>query len=209
MTLEDSNTSNGGFSRRELWSRIWGKREDYAADRGNVDSSSSSTEVLTSRPPFIPMFRPPGAGDEATFLSKCSGCSECITACPYGVLRAAPRTRYRSVANTPVVDFRIGPCRVCPDRPCVAACRTGALQLTAQPKIGAVEIVTHECVAWQGGFCSTCTEQCPVPGAMFRQMGKPMIDAEKCWGCGVCQHVCPAPTNAVRIMPFLPTPLGV
>ncbi len=50
-------------------------------------------------------------------------------------------------------------------------------------------------------FCSVCSERCPVPGAIHRERGLPMISADACTGCGICHDVCPAPRNAVLMMP--------
>ena len=50
-------------------------------------------------------------------------------------------------------------------------------------------------------FCATCVERCPVPGAMSRDRGMPMVHADVCTGCGICHDVCPAPRNAVLMMP--------
>ena len=50
-------------------------------------------------------------------------------------------------------------------------------------------------------FCSVCSERCPVPGAIHRERGLPMISADVCTGCGICQDVCPAPRNALLMMP--------
>ncbi len=49
-------------------------------------------------------------------------------------------------------------------------------------------------------FCSVCTERCPVPGAMKKERGLPMVVPDVCTGCGICQEVCPAPRNAVLMM---------
>jgi translation initiation factor RLI1 len=40
-----------------------------------------------------------------------------------------------------------------------------------------------------------------------REPGKPRIIEETCTGCGVCQHVCPAPANAILLMPVQERPL--
>ena len=50
-------------------------------------------------------------------------------------------------------------------------------------------------------FCSACLERCPVPGAMRSERGLPWVIADTCTGCGVCQEVCPAPRNAVLLLP--------
>jgi len=53
-------------------------------------------------------------------------------------------------------------------------------------------------------FCSVCTERCPVPGAMRKERGLPMVVPDVCTGCGVCHEVCPAPRNAVLMLPRRP-----
>jgi Na+-translocating ferredoxin:NAD+ oxidoreductase RNF subunit RnfB len=50
-------------------------------------------------------------------------------------------------------------------------------------------------------FCSVCVEHCPVPGAMKRERGMPIVVPDVCTGCGVCHDVCPAPRNAVLMLP--------
>jgi Na+-translocating ferredoxin:NAD+ oxidoreductase RNF subunit RnfB len=50
-------------------------------------------------------------------------------------------------------------------------------------------------------FCAVCVERCPVPGAMQVAHGMPSVVPEACTGCGICQQVCPAPTNAVLLLP--------
>lgn len=50
-------------------------------------------------------------------------------------------------------------------------------------------------------FCAACVERCPVPGAMQMSQGMPSVVLDACTGCGICHHVCPAPTNAVLMIP--------
>jgi Pyruvate/2-oxoacid:ferredoxin oxidoreductase delta subunit len=40
-----------------------------------------------------------------------------------------------------------------------------------------------------------------VPGAMSRDRGLPLVNADVCTGCGICHDVCPAPRNAVLMLP--------
>lgn len=55
-------------------------------------------------------------------------------------------------------------------------------------------------------FCAACVERCPVPGAMEVSRGMPMVNPDLCTGCGICQQVCPAPVNAVLVLPRRPRP---
>lgn len=155
----------------------------------------------------LPVIRPPGAIDETGFLDACTRCAECITACPHDAIRLAP-ARFRAAQGTPIIDPAIQPCLMCDDTPCVTACPTGALLPTLPRTIANATILTWTCIAYQGGTCSVCVEQCPVPGAITLNQGRPEIDASVCTGCGVCHYVCPAPENSVRIMPIeqRPTP---
>lgn len=58
-------------------------------------------------------------------------------------------------------------------------------------------ILDRFCLAYQGTFCSVCSERCPEPGAIVVEQGKPRVEQDLCTGCAICQDVCPAPKNAV------------
>lgn len=78
---------------------------------------------------------------------------------------------------------------------------------SATPVAGmAVRVRPQLCLAWQGSFCSTCSERCPVEGAISVEVGRPRVEASRCNGCGLCVQVCPAPLNALE---FLPSPQQV
>jgi Pyruvate/2-oxoacid:ferredoxin oxidoreductase delta subunit len=73
---------------------------------------------------------------------------------------------------------------------------------TAAPALGAtVRVRTQLCLAWQGSFCTTCVEQCPVEGAIVLELGRPRVVPERCNGCGICVRRCPAPLNAFELRP--------
>ena len=77
----------------------------------------------------------------------------------------------------------------------------GVLSFNAPLKMGTASVRDPYCLAHQGTFCTVCSEQCPVEDAIQVVDGKPVIDEAICTGCGVCQHVCPAPYNAILILP--------
>lgn len=149
----------------------------------------------------IPLVRPPGAVDEAVFLNRCTRCDLCAIACPHDAIIKAP-ARFRTSADTPMIDPAQSPCLMCEDMPCIAACPEQALVLQALGPIAEARILDYNCLAHQGSFCSVCHEHCPVPDAITVVAGRPTVNFESCTGCGICHHVCPAPTNAIAIMPL-------
>jgi ferredoxin-type protein NapG len=151
----------------------------------------------------LPVLRPPGAVAEADFLTRCTKCDACAEACPHDAVVHAP-LRLRELAGTPVIEPLTAPCYLCADVPCAVACPTGALRADAPSKVmGRAVIAAHDCLAYQSSTCSVCVERCPVPGALRLERGRPVVDSALCTGCGVCQHVCPSPRNAVIILPAM------
>lgn len=151
------------------------------------------------RLPVLPIVRPPGAVEEARFVEACDACGACLEACPHDAIRPLD-DRHGAVAGTPTIRGIESPCLMCEDFPCISACDRGALVPEAPRRIGTAEIRQYDCLAWSGSFCSTCVERCPAPGAIETTMGKPRIVEDACTGCGICQHVCPAPRNAILIV---------
>ena len=101
------------------------------------------------------------------------------------------------------------PCWMCADYPCIASCEPGVLKLSLPKSMATARIESFACLAWQGSFCTVCSEQCPVPNAIVLEGGKPRIVESVCTGCGVCQYVCPAPENAILLMPLPERPSGL
>ena len=152
--------------------------------------------------PIIPILRPPGAIDEPAFLAECTRCDACLEACPHDAIIHAP-VRMRNAARTPMIDPIRQPCWLCDDRPCINACEPGVLRHDLETLMGTARITEETCLAFNGSFCSVCSEQCPVQGAIEVTNGQPHIVERNCTGCGVCQYVCPAPHNAILLMPAL------
>ena len=167
--------------------------------------SEAPTSARAARRGSIPVLRPPGAVDEATFLAECTRCNECITACPHDAILHAP-PRMREGAGTPMIDADRKPCRMCADFPCIAACEPDVLTALVPKAMGTAKVIAHTCLAYHGTTCTVCSEQCPEPGAFTVTEGKPTVNENVCTGCGVCRYVCPAPENAILLMPAFSRP---
>jgi ferredoxin-type protein NapG len=181
-----------------------------AADVSRLDGSTrpaaeNTPPPVPKRPAIVPVLRPPGAIDEASFLAGCTRCNECMEACPYDAILPAP-SRMRQAAGTPMIDPDVSPCLMCSDAPCVNACEPKVLSHQASRLMGTARITEQLCLAHHGTTCTVCDERCPVSGAIRCEGGKPMIDESRCTGCGVCRFVCPAPENAILLMPIFARP---
>ncbi|MBT8483964.1 MAG: 4Fe-4S dicluster domain-containing protein [Phycisphaerales bacterium] len=184
------------ISRRQmLLGRLRSRGPDAIPDA--TPDASSLTPTRDTQPLC---HRPPGAVDEARFVAECTRCGDCIDACPVDAIRLAD-DRAGPAAGTPVIEPMVSACVMCDDLPCIASCEPGVLSPTAPVKMGTASIRAPYCLAHQGTFCTVCVERCPVDGALQLVDNRPVIDAETCTGCGVCQYVCPAPYNAVLILP--------
>lgn len=153
----------------------------------------------------IPVFRPPGAIAEQAFLEGCTRCGECLKACPHDAIVQAP-DRLRAVAGTPVLEPDSQPCLMCAGFPCITACEPGVLTDSLPTMMGTARVTEHLCLAHHGTPCTVCSERCPVDEAIAVNDGKPTIREEVCTGCGVCRYVCPAPENAILLMPTFNRP---
>lgn len=153
----------------------------------------------------IPVHRPPGAIEEFQFLTGCTRCGDCITACPYDAIVQAP-ARLGNIAGTPIIEADTSACMMCEDLPCIAACQPGVLIDTIPPIMGTARVTEHLCLAHHHTICTVCSERCPVASTISVIEGRPTINEDTCTGCGVCRYVCPAPENAILLMPAYSRP---
>lgn len=150
------------------------------------------------------LLRPPGAVDEADFLSRCIKCGRCIEACPYAAIHAE-QSIMGAASGTPVIDARAQACRMCEDMPCIPACPTEALhRLESREDIamGVAVIKREACIAVQGMRCEVCYRSCPLidraitirptvrEGDAIHTVFEPIIDPDVCTGCGLCVQRC-------------------
>jgi MauM/NapG family ferredoxin protein len=165
-----------------------------------LDPKMGATPRRGSDAAALALLRPPGAIAEADFLESCTKCGDCTSACPHDAIREAP-ARLREARGTPIIDPLTSPCRMCEDLPCITACDTGALRPEAPAALGAAQIAPLDCLNQLSTTCSVCVEHCPVPGAIEIVGIVPEVNEPLCTGCGACQHVCPAPQNAILLLP--------
>ena len=139
--------------------------------------------------------RPPWAIQEWRFREKCTGCKDCIRACPEKILVEAGD-------NYPMVNFVLGECTFC--GACVQSCETGALsdRGNIQEPWQAIAYVESHCLVKAGSWCSVCVEECEHEAiSISSDIGRApilQVNADKCTGCGACVGPCPVAALVVK-----------
>ena len=138
------------------------------------------------------LLRPPGGQDETAFISRCLRCDRCRSICPTSVIGLANLSDSILDARTPVMKFHLGYCNFC--NKCVEVCPTQALKPfdIKTVKIGLATVKKDICIAWDSGGCTVCMNACPYHAIMLDGQSRPVVDSNKCNGCGICEKVCPA-----------------
>jgi len=133
-----------------------------------------------------PVMRSPYAVPQELFETLCEGCPDCIKACPQQILKQGGN-------GFPELVLQIAACVFCGD--CERVCQKGALDhKQARPWTWRAQIGTN-CLALNGVVCRTCGDHCVERAIAFRLMtagrSQPLIDLDRCNGCGACLSVCP------------------
>ena len=164
--------------------------------------------------------RPPGAADK-NFNALCARCGNCMKACPYGLIVPDLGTSGLDGLFTPVLKFRsrntaqeqfcFQDCTAC-----TQVCPSGAIRFMKkeekqQTAIGLARVDKKKCIAWEKReYCVVCQEYCPYQAVIeVEQNGVqcPVIDEQKCRGCGACESQCPALPIAIVVEGRNPQPL--
>ncbi len=152
---------------------------------------------------------PPGSVSAYNMNRHCTACQLCVSACPNNVLR--PSTDPMRFMQ-PEMSFERGYCRPECTR-CYQVCPTGAIKpITKEEKtaihIGHAVWIEQNCIpVTSGDHCGACARHCPAWAIQMvekeingRTVEVPVVDSEKCIGCGKCEHLCPArPFSAIYV----------
>ena len=137
------------------------------------------------------LVRPPGALTEPEFLARCQRCLRCVDACQPAALSVAHLGDGLGNVGTPVLS--IDKCIRCMD--CVRACPSGALSKVSEKdlRMGVVVINKDACLTYLNKRrCRNCVNACRKYKAIKLEKRRwPVVDAEKCTGCGDCLNRCP------------------
>jgi len=193
-------------TRREFFSRFSQSLVSDAMDSLHaLRGRAGIYDAPRGAPPKVELakwLRPPGAIPEHQFLTTCTQCTDCQSACPYDAIRRLG-PEFGKSAGTPAIIPSESPCYLCEDMPCVSACQPLALQPIARTDamMGTAVIDLQACYVPQGQRCDYCVSRCPVSAQAihFGEDKLPIINEDGCTGCGVCDYICPA--NAITIRP--------
>jgi MauM/NapG family ferredoxin protein len=152
--------------------------------------------------------RPPGALPEDEFLKRCIRCFLCGEACPHRAIKFAG-IEDPLAFKTPYVATRYAPCWLCME--CTKVCPTGALrevkpekeEVLEKVRMGVAKVNEHLCIAYNGQVCGICYWRCPLKDIAIKRgrHDRPIVQEERCVGCGVCDHVCIIDPSAIAVIP--------
>ena len=153
---------------------------------------------------------PAGALSIRNFAQHCTACQLCVSVCPNQVLR--PSGNLMTLMQ-PEMSYERGYCRSeCAK--CAEVCPTDAIHLTSLADKSSIQIghavwIRKNCVPLTDGVnCGNCARHCPVaaiemvPSEVDNPDSPkiPVVNVERCIGCGACENLCPArPFSAIYV----------
>ena len=153
---------------------------------------------------------PAGALSLKNFSDHCTACQLCVSVCPNQVLR--PSTSLMTLMQ-PEMSYERGYCRpectkcsdVCP----AGAIRPVSVEEKSSVQIGHAVINLDNCIVNVDEVnCGNCARHCPSGAISLvcknpddpRSLRIPVVNEERCIGCGACENLCPArPFTAIHV----------
>lgn len=140
--------------------------------------------------------RPPYGLNESAFQKVCPACEDkaCAASCDEQIIVIGAE-------GIPILNFSKSGCTFCED--CADACEQNALGILSLDNVhtstsinARFTISTENCIAHHGVICFSCKEPCIDDAILFNGMFNPVIDMDRCTGCGFCIDKCP--TQAIN-----------
>jgi ferredoxin len=209
----DPPTGETALGRRGFLSLAAGTAAAMVGGAGLAGATGALT-ADAAVPGNLPPVRPPGSVPEPQFLQMCIRCGECFKACPNNVLQPLGLLDGLNNLWTPEVIADWAGCEPSCNA-CGQVCPTGAIRPLplAEKKVarmGLAIVNPKTCLPFAGReACQLCVDECadagyhaieftqvhthvdeegrPVEGTGFLA---PVVLAEKCVGCGICQTRC-------------------
>lgn len=151
---------------------------------------------------------PPGSISLDHFISSCTACHLCVSACPTHVIKPSLLEYGLAGIMQPRLDYHANYCNFdCVI--CSEICPTGALRpLTIEEKhvlqLGKVKFIKHNCIVFtEGTDCGACSEHCPTKAVNMRpyktKLFLPIVNPDICVGCGACEYACPTDPKSIYV----------
>lgn len=153
---------------------------------------------------------PPGSLSIRNFTQHCTACQLCISVCPNQVLRPSSNL---ATFMQPEMSYEKGYCRPECVR-CSEVCPTDAIHLINLADKSAIQIghavwIKENCIPLTDKVeCGNCARHCPTGAIQMVSSNPeasdslkiPVVNVEKCIGCGACESLCPArPFSAIYV----------
>jgi len=166
--------------------------------------------LTTDYAPRRRSIRPPGARGERAFLAACIRCGQCVEACPYDTLSLVTLAAGFGAGSPVADDLRHFPCTMCQaegEPLCIRSCPTDALNAVvdfAAIHMGTAVVDESICWAFNGTVCRGCWHACPFLNSAItlNERLRPVVHADACTGCGLCEHACPTEPSSIVIGPL-------
>lgn len=153
---------------------------------------------------------PAGSISAQHFAQHCTACQLCVSACPNGVLRpSSDLSRFMQ----PEMSYERGYCRPECTR-CSDVCPAGPIKPVTREEKSSIQIGhavwrRRNCIPVRDGQpCGNCERHCPTGAIQMVPMKRdktgrlkiPVVNTERCIGCGACENLCPArPFSAIHV----------
>ncbi|QEG43613.1 4Fe-4S binding protein [Roseimaritima ulvae] len=211
----DPPTQETAIGRRGFLSLAGGTAAAISGGAGLALATKTWGADLEDPDAFRPV-RPPGSVPEKEFLEMCIRCGECFKACPNNVLQPEAFQQGLEGLWTPLVNANWAGCESSCNA-CGQVCPTGSIRALplAEKKVarmGLAIVNESTCLPFAGReACDLCVVECNAAGYRaieFKQVGTevdqdgvpiagtgfsaPVVLADKCVGCGLCQTRCHA-----------------